>query len=139
MDIFVGCWCMEATKENIKFTPPLPSPPLSGTVKRTLTLAKLTQWSGEGRYSRLDKLQSDLLALLHKAREERGTQSQVRVCLNSNSHNFMCAICLYMKPISIRSLYKLRAGVSQIMAGAAGWLGVGVAGKLQVLHHTDEV
>ena len=65
-------------------SPPLPSPLLPLSVKRTLTLAKLTQWLAEGRYCRLDKLQSDLLALLHRAREGRGTQSQVLVCLSSN-------------------------------------------------------
>lgn len=47
--------------------------------RRSLGLAKMRMWAGEGKYQRLDQLQADLLAVLRQAREEGGKDSQVSV------------------------------------------------------------
>ncbi len=45
--------------------------------RRTLTLGRVEQWACQGRYSRLEQLQSDLLSLLREARESSAIDSQV--------------------------------------------------------------
>lgn len=43
------------------------------TIHRTLTLLSVKEWACQGKYSRLDQLQRDLLLVLAKGREEIGS------------------------------------------------------------------
>ena len=49
----------------------------TGLIRRTFTLPRVVQWVDEGRYTRLDQLQSDLLAIFRQARKTSKVHSEV--------------------------------------------------------------